>query len=586
MRKTTFLLLFAISLTFTSVFAQNVIIKGANGIADNTSFETLKAAIDALNANPDQTAHDVEILIAGNTTEPANFGLAVNTGTKKITIRPDADADRTITFTQTAANAGPVGNFVIGYLTNGLASAIDDSYYISTNNVIIDGYSEGGTTKRLKLTTSNASLATSSLVTVFGGCENTTIKNCILENNSTASTPRCIYYYVRKGTSIDVSPNNLTIENNYIKCMASTTGQGISGVNSGASPVSRATNMTIKNNYVIAQGRCMEIHYFGAGLNVIGNEIKLSQQGNSGTTNYGLWVRTGVGPINIIGNKFTETSTKEAGASGTLGTRAISCSAYEHNIYNNMFSGMDRSGTASVSVSQAYIFVVGTGRIYHNTFYMPALSSPTTPGTYQAINNSTSLNVEIKNNIFISNEDVKSQFVSNVNNISENNIYFLRAGNTNAKIVSTYSTLLAYQTANPTKDINSKSVNVNFVDAAAGDLRIAPASYQDANLQVDRLADVLKDIFGVDRDRYTYAGAHQAETFIINSNNKLSENGIRLINTLSGIEVVLNSESAIELYNANGILIDKTRASGVYRRSLNKGIYIININGVALKFIK
>ena len=59
-----------------------------------------------------------------------------------------------------------------------------------------------------------------------------------------------------------------------------------------------------------------------------------------------------------------------------------------------------------------------------------------------------------------------------------------------------------------------------------------------------------------------------------------------ILRTNSGIKVILNNPATIELYNANGILIEKTNANGIYSRSLNNGIYIININGKATKFVK
>ena len=48
-----------------------------------------------------------------------------------------------------------------------------------------DGYSVGGTTKRLKFTNASASAANARLFTIVGACQNTVIKNCIFENKST-----------------------------------------------------------------------------------------------------------------------------------------------------------------------------------------------------------------------------------------------------------------------------------------------------------------------------------------------------------------------------------------------------------------
>ena len=553
------------------------------GSTPGADYVLLSAAVDAVNAAT--IDGNIVLEITSDITEPANFGLAKDLGMYTLTIRPDMDEDRTITFTQIAANTFPLGHFVIGYLKAGFTSAVNDTHHVGTSKVTIDGYAVGGTTKRLKFTTSAASLAGSSLITVYGNSDNVTIKNCMLENKSTGTTPRAIYYYARTVTDgIEAVPDNLTIENNHISSMGSPTGQGIVGVNSGTGPA-RPINMSILNNHVIAQGRCMEIHYFGTGLLIKGNEIKLSQQGNAGTTNYGLWVRTGVGPVNIIGNKFSEVSTKEAGTSGTLGTRAISCGSIEHNIFNNTFSGMNRTGAATANVSQSYIFLIGTGKVYNNTFYMPALTAPTTPGDYIALQTSVTKLYDIKNNIFVSDDDNKAIFIRDVNTTAPNyNIYNLRAGNTNAKVVSTYATLADYQTANPTLDINSKSVNVVFEDAAAGDLRLTGTSVLDVNLHVPVLSDVTVDMFGNARIGTTFAGAHQPD--MTTATTAASAGSKQVMRTATGIQIALDSESLIEVYSINGKLIDRSVASGTYSRELANGVYLIRINGEPVKFVK
>lgn len=582
MRKITFLAIMVfVSLVGSQAFAMSGIYKV--GTTLGADYASLSAAVAAINAATIEG--DIVLEITSDITEAANFGLAKDLGAYSLTIRPDLDEDRTITFTQATTNTFPLGHFVIGYKTAGFSAAVDDNNHVGTSKVTIDGYAVGGAVKRLKFTTNSASLAGSSLITVYGNSDNVTIKNCMLENKSTAATPRAIYYYSRTITGgIEAVPDYLTIENNHISSMGSSTGQGIVGVNSGTGPA-RPTNMSILNNYVIAQGRCLELHYFGPDLLIQGNEIKLSQQGNSGTTNYALWIRTGLGPVNIIGNKFTEVSTKEAGTSGTLGTRAISCANIEQNIYNNTFSGMNRTGAATANVHQSYIYLIGTGKIYNNSFYMPALTAATTPGEYIAIQTQNSKVFDIKNNIFLSDDDNKAVFIRDINTTAPNyNIYYLRAGNTNAKVVSTYATLADYQTANPTLDINSKSVNVFFEDAAAGDLRLAGTSVWNTDLRVPALPEVTEDMFGNTRVNPTLAGAHQPDVTTYTENGLL--NGNRVLRTANGIIIELNERSTVELYSLTGKLIDRADVTGVYSKELSNGAYVIRINGESVKFIR
>ncbi|MBV5343682.1 hypothetical protein JZU68_08815, partial [bacterium] len=96
----------------------------------------------------------------------------------------------------------------------------------------------------------------------------------------------------------------------------------------------------------------------------------------------------------------------------------------------------------------------------------------------------------------------------------DNNVFYNRAGNSKSLFVSatTNSTFVAYQAANPTKDINSKNVDVNFTNAVIGDLSLAGASVGDYNLAAPKLATVLTDIDGGTRANLTYVGADEAAT--------------------------------------------------------------------------
>jgi hypothetical protein len=79
---------------------------GANLTADFTS---LSAAVTAINANG--ISADVVLEITSDITEIVNIGLVSNSN-NTITIRPDADVNRTITFNKTTDNAGLRVHFV------------------------------------------------------------------------------------------------------------------------------------------------------------------------------------------------------------------------------------------------------------------------------------------------------------------------------------------------------------------------------------------------------------------------------------------------------------------------------------------
>ena len=551
------------------------------------NFASLSEAVTSLNTNG--LAGDVVLEITSDITEVANIGLGVNTAGHSITIRPDQDVNRTITFTQLADNSSPTGHFVIGYPTSGLTVAWSDANTIATSNVTIDGYAVGGTTRRLTFTNTSAAHVGARMIVVVGACENTVIKNCIVTNLTTnTSSPFCIGAVVRKGTAIEVGPTNFTVENNIMTATGNNVAMGMRITNSGTLTTVKLTNLVVKNNVITARRRLVEINYTNGG-DIYNNEFKSQQTGAAGTISYGLWTATGVaGTVKIYNNKFTEAFTEETAAQGHRVVSLSSGATYE--IYNNMFAGLDKTKASTAALNLVYLFYSGvSGKIYNNTFYMKALTDASSTGYYNAIQLSGNT-AEIKNNIFISDEPTHANtaFISAVPTpASDYNIYYLRQSHTGSKIVAAYTTLADYQTANATKDVNSRNVNVVFADAAAGDLSIAGASVKDEDLSVPRLASVLTDIFGTVRAENTYAGAHESELpFIISSFEGVQQQPIRVKQTSYGIEVELDGESIIELYNINGALIDKTIVDGIYTRELSKGMYIIRVNGQAQKFVR
>jgi hypothetical protein len=475
-------------------------------------FDLLSTAIN--NINTTGVGGDVILYITDNITEPANIGLGVNTNGHSITIRPDQDADRTITFTKLSDNTSPTGHFIIGYVGEGLTSAWSDANTIATSNVTIDGFAEGGSTRRLTFTNTNASHTNARVIVVVGACENTVIKNCIINNLTThTGSPFCVGAVVRKGTAIEVAPKNLTIENNIMTALGNNVAMGMRITNSGTLTTGYPvvlTGLVIKNNIITAKRRLIEINYTSGG-DIYNNEFKTQATGAAGTVSYGLWTSTGVtGTINIYNNKFTQAFTEETGA---FGHRVISlASGATYNVYNNMFAGLDKTKPSTVALNLVYLFYSGvSGKIYNNTFYMPKLTDASSTGYYNAIQISGNT-AEIKNNIFISDEDTHSNtaFISAVPTpASDYNNFYLRHSHSGSKIVSTYTTLADYQAANPTKDVHSKSKDVNFVSAT--DLSLTGTSIDDMDLAAPAIGSpVTTDIFG--NDRHTpniYMGAHE-----------------------------------------------------------------------------
>lgn len=61
---------------------------------------------------------------------------------------------------------------------------------------------------------------------------------------------------------------------------------------------------------------------------------------------------------------------------------------------------------------------------------------------------------------------------------------------------------------------------------------------------------------------------------------------VQIVRTSNGIEARFNGQATIELYNLNGVLIDKTVSSDSYSRDLMNGIYVLRVNGESVKFVK
>lgn len=506
MRKITlfFALLFFTTLSFGQTPMSGTFKVGTGEVAPN--FETLSAAVTALNTNG--VGGDVILEITSDITEAANIGLGVNTNGFSILIRPSADEDRTVTFTLNSDNKGPSGHFVIGYVDVTLSWT--DANVVATNNVTIDGYAEGGKTRRLKFTNSNLTVNGSKMIVVVGGNENTTIKNCIVENKSTGTSALGIGTVTRKGTGIEVGPKGVLIENNEIYSLISLSGQGINTTNSGTLTDQKTKGLVVKDNIIKAQGRCGWFYHIDSGK-FSGNELYLTQNGAPGTVNYGLWFGTGsTGTFDIVDNRIILVTTKENAATGSFGTRALSLAGGNtYNIFNNTFAGMDRLSVAAANVNQCYIFVGGIANIYNNSFYLPALTASETPGYYNALQMYDGTKAKVLNNIFVSNDDSKTVLISKPSSVSDYNTFYLKAGNTNAKIVDSYSTLAEYQTATGF-DLNSNYVDVNFTDAAAGDLSLAGTSIGDYNLAAPGLAEVSVDILGAARNSsLVYKGAYE-----------------------------------------------------------------------------
>ena len=114
---------------------------GTGGTYDYASMADAGMAIKAA-----EFTGDVTLLICTDLTETINTGI-VNKSEYTLTIRPDKDENRTITYTTATDNTGPTGVFVIGGdMTKTPGSTIGWAS-VPTKNVVVDGEKKEKTTR-------------------------------------------------------------------------------------------------------------------------------------------------------------------------------------------------------------------------------------------------------------------------------------------------------------------------------------------------------------------------------------------------------------------------------------------------------
>ena len=509
-----FTILCAALMAGITLFAQETTaMKGAYTVGE-TEGSDYKLLSDAIKDFDTKTiGGDVTFLITSDLTDTMNAGI-INTTDFTLTIRPDKDEDRVITYITKPDNDGPSGNLVIGGdMTKDIPFATTP-----TKNVVIDGAAEGKDTRRLSIV---ATTTGGCPVVIYGKVENAVIKNCIIKNTRAAGTNYALAIRTEKGT--DNAPVGVIVENCYMEVTAAANAQAI--IFNGSQKATAEgvpTNTTIRNCEIVSNLR--GVFFNGAkDVNIEGCTFRLAKA-SAGFLAHGIMGNAQAGVINVKGNKFIENGTANASA-GDFGIQSITASggATVWNIENNYFAGYDALGeVAEKNIKLCAVRCGDSCVVRHNTFYMPKLTNaPATPAMsatpisllYLA-GAKTNL---VQNNIFVCDEDVAnvSLIRGSLTDNTTGNRFYCKEGN--AVIVAgaeMCKDFAALESAYAAQAATSKWVNVNFTDAAKGDLSLTGESDGDTNLGVARLEDVLKDINGKDRDVTTYAGAFEGKSLV------------------------------------------------------------------------
>lgn len=515
------LTLFLVAMTMSLLsFAQSQM-SGTYTVGTGGSYDYSSMADAGMAIKDAEFTGDVTLLICTDLTETINTGI-VNKSEYTLTIRPDKDENRTITYTTAKDNTGPTGVFVIGGDMTKTPGTTIGWASVPTKNVIVDGAAEGKTTPRLKITTGK--WGTNFLL--YGDVQDVVVKNCILVNTyGDASAHYAITFRSENysKTSKNIGPKNCLIENCVLESTHSSKSQTVyfQG-NQANSAAGYPSNITIRNCNIKAHTRGMFL-YGVNGLNVEGCTFDMSDMA-SGLMCHGILGNTVKGTINVKGNKFIKNSTKNTYA-GEYGLQTITASggATLWVIENNYFAGYNAvaSGTTTKESRLVGIRCGDSCEIRHNTFYMPKLTyAPATPlvSTHAValLWLAGSHKYPVQNNIFVCEETTAyvSLIRGGLNKNVTGNVFYHKGGN--AAIVAAAPSCMIFadlETSYPTQAATSKWTNVTFADAANGDLSLAGSSDGDANLAVDRLAEVLTDINGKTRAEKTYAGAYEGGDF-------------------------------------------------------------------------
>jgi hypothetical protein len=551
---------------------------------EQRGWNTLRDAFEDINIAG--ISGDVTLLIAADIESPVNVGLTNNTD-YSITIRPDADEDRTITFNQTFDNVGPWGSLCLG-----IRNSIRWKDVAPAQHITIDGYAEGGSTRRLKITTAATHYAGNFPILILDKSTDITIKNCIVEHIGRPTNSSTYGIYLRTNpnpmvignSSARWMPQNVCIENNEIINTTGAASQGI-GVYADAVPMASASGIVVKDNIIRARTRGIFVND-SKGMEITGNEFHINQT-SGGLLSSAIFANTRVeGTFYVTQNKFVELKTANTNA-GDYGIKAIITGGEKSVWYieNNYFTGFDKTAS-TVSTSMLQAIRLGTlagSYIRHNTFHLNALTNkPTNTGTgaaaptYSAINIAAGTPV-IQNNLFVSDEDACANYFirGDAPEATGNNVFCLQAGTTKARM------------ATGTVPADLKTVDsVVFEDAAAGILDLTGASINDWDLGVTPLEEVPADIYGTPRSTtLAYAGAFEGEAFTtlpnpikaVNTGDiRIVQEGNRwIITVLSG-----NRMQAVKLYDLQGRTMDSKQGLSNTEYSIavpGKGVYLVEV---------
>jgi len=356
-------------------------------------FPTLADAFKALDTLG--ASGPVNFLIDDNLNEVgANLVLNRNdlTSLTPLTIKPAPGKTPTITITGCTSTAG--ANQYTGITFNG------------ASHIIIDGSnSESGNTRDLTIAM-NDSLNGRIGIQLFGNADTITIKNVVikfLKMNPALTTTRGIYV---NGQSSGVT-NNFTVNNCKIGDDTYQPAYAIS-VTGFSTTSTYATDIFIYYNELYGHMRTLYFFLAGSFIEIQDNVIKGTVPPPSGNVRWGILFNNYNGSIQIFNNKIQILRMASSGTEGIYGIGTLNGqTGTEMTIYNNFIGGDYTHTGAGIPASVDLISFqdnIPNAKVYHNTL---VLNNPgkLASGRMTCVRMGGTANVELKNNIFVSQVD-------------------------------------------------------------------------------------------------------------------------------------------------------------------------------------
>ncbi len=467
----------------TGTTAQNVWVTSTGGTGSaGAAYTTLAAAFTAINAGTHTGAITVTIL--ANTTEPATIVSLLKSGAPSsytsISIKPSGN--RTITASTVTAN-----NAVINLLgADNVTIDGDDPSTSGTQNLTVTMPTAASTALSVINLSSNSTTGTD-------GCNNVTIKNCILIGSRSSATNTQANYGIAlcnastPATGAYSSINTIIQNNNITRCWNGINANGTSATypNTGLEILNNTIGTPTSGTFADATSvgnRGILLSYTATttgGAIVRGNDIRVGVTA-TGYNNSIAGIEIGTGNYGVIidRNNIHDIVQPVTGGYGAFGiyvtaTTNNTLSTISNNIIRNVKMVAYQTASASAFIPSGIYFSAGaTGvNFVNNTI---AMGTQLATGNWSSFCVNASVNgvrfTKFLNNILVNTHTSTYAFglYTNANaNISSatmnnNNYYVPNTGQIGYYNAANRSNLSAWQTAT-SKDANSYSVNPSFV---------------------------------------------------------------------------------------------------------------------------